>query len=450
MNNPKYLDPLLHLLRIKSVSTQDEYLPQMEEARHYLVDLFTSLGFKTKILKGKKHDAVFAELITNPYSQPTVLVYGHYDVQPPEPVEEWKSPPFEPTTKNGILYGRGTTDNKGQFMIHVMAVKKLLAIRGQLPVNFKFIIEGEEEIGSISVEALAKKYAKNLFKCNYLVVSDSEMYKKGQPSIDVSLRGLVYAEIFLETSKGDLHSGQFGGVAENPAIVLTQLINMLKDKNNKVLIPGFYKDVLPPTKDELKDYNALKTTKEQVMEEGGYYLFGGGEDKFSLNERRWSQPTLDVNGITTGYQGEGSKTIIPSKASAKISMRLVPNQNPDKIYELFEKHVKSLVPSGVRLKIIRHADALPYKAPTKHPVFSLIKQSLKRAFGKDPVYTGQGGSIGFIPVVAEALKVPCIMVGFGLPDDALHAPNEHFHLENYFGGIETMTDFYTKLPSLKI
>lgn len=445
MKQNQFIDPLLHLLEIKSISTQDEFLPQMEEARHWLIDQLQSMGFKTRILQGKRHAAVFAEREEDP-KLPTVLIYGHYDVQPPDPLNEWKTDPFVPIIKKGKIFARGATDDKGQFMIHIMAVKNLIEKNnGRLALNFKFIIEGEEEIGSISVEGLARKYAKNLFKADYLVVSDSEMVAPNQPSIDISLRGIVYAEVFVESSKQDLHSGQFGGVAENPAVVLARIISTLKDKNNKVNIPNFYADVLPPTKEELKDYNALKTTNAKIKKEGGMLSIGGGEEKYSLNERRWSRPTLDVNGIISGYIGEGSKTIIPARASAKISMRLVPNQNPKLIWAEFEKFVKEISPNTVKVRVISHSDALPYKAPTTDPVFGLVKQSLKNAFGKAAVFQGVGGSIGFVPVVAKALNIPCILLGFGLPDENLHSPNEHFSIDNYLKGIEAMSDFYQKL-----
>ena len=449
MDNRKLLNPLVHLLEIPSVSTQVKHLTDMTRARNYLVDLFTSMGFTSQNLKAKKHDAVFSQLTTDT-DKPTVLIYGHYDVQPPEPIEEWTTQPFKPVVKAGKLYARGATDNKGQHMVHVLAIKNLLKkFKGKLPVNVKFIIEGEEEIGSISVEALAKKYAKNLFKCDYLLVSDTEMPAPGQPSIDISLRGLLYAELQLEIGKHDLHSGQFGGVSENPTIVLARIINKLKDKDNKILIPNFYTSVTTPSKQELEDYKKIKASKELIKHEGEIYTTGGGETRYSLNERRWSRPTLDINGIWGGYQDEGSKTIIPAKAGMKLSMRLVPNQKPDEIYADLEKYIKKLVPKDIKYKLTRHADCLPYKAPTDHPVFTLIKQSLKKAFKKDPVFTGVGGSIGFVPVLANKLRVPCILVGFGLPTDRMHSPNENFSLINYYKGIEAMEDFYTKLPNLK-
>ena len=441
------LDPLKHILEIPSISTQSEYQKNMLDARHYLLDLFNSLGFKTKILKAKKHDAIFASLLSSP-KLPTVLIYGHYDVQPPDPLDEWITPPFEPTIRNGIIYGRGTTDNKCQFMIHLMAIKKLTAAGKKLNVNIKFIIEGEEEIGSPSITDLANKYSKSLLSCDYLIVSDSQMYAAGKPSIDISLRGLLYTEIILTTGRHDLHSGQFGGVAENPINILAGLISKLKNDKGKILIPGFYRNVKPFAKQELLYFRELKTTPKIIYEEGDLNLIGGGENNYTINERRWTRPTLDVNGIWGGYQGEGSKTIIPSIAGAKISMRLVLNQDPDKIFVLFDKFIRKITPSGVNVEIKRNADCFPYRSPTDNQIFSLIKKSIKKYFGKNPVYTGVGGSIGFVPIMANKLKVPCVMVGFGLPDDNLHAPNEKFSLKNYFTGIDAMADFYSNIDKM--
>lgn len=443
----EYLKPLIEILKIRSVSMEDKYEAPMAEARSFLQKLLSSLGFETKILKGKKHDAVFAQKLDDS-TLPTVLIYGHYDIQPPEPLGEWLSNPFSPTIRGKQLYARGATDNKGQFMIHVMAIKKLLKKNRHLPINVKFLIEGEEEIGSISIESLAQKYARSLFSCDYILVSDSGMFNKTTPSIDASLRGLVYEEVFFSTAKQDGHSGEFGGVAENPAIILSRVISKLKNGSNKVLIPGFYKNIVPPTTKELADFKKAKLTKQKIMDDGKLFLIGGGESEYSLNERAWARPTLDVNGITSGYQGEGSKTIIPAAASAKVSMRLVPNQDPVKISKAFKNYVSKLVPAGVKVRFVTHAMALPYKVPTDHPIFSLVKKSLETSFGREPVFTGVGGSIGFVPIVANTLKVPCIMVGFGLPDENFHAPNEHFSLDNYFRGIEAMADFYTNLAKI--
>lgn len=446
MNKKQKLEILKNFLKIKSVSTQDQYLAHMDEARNFLVKLLKNIGFDTKILKSKRHDAVFAQRIQDP-KYPTVLIYGHYDVQPAEPINEWRTDPFEPKVIKGILFARGSSDDKGQVMAQILAVKEVLQKNKNLKLNLKFLIEGEEEIGSISINMLAKKYAKTLLKCNYIVVSDSEMVEKGQPCIDSSLRGLSYTEIFFKIGNNDLHSGQFGGVVENPAIVLSRVISKLKDQDNMVLIPGFYKDIVRPTKNELKDYKKVRITAAKIKVDGNVFTIGGGEERFSFNERLWSRPTLDVNGLTSGYQGEGSKTIIPCQASAKISMRLVPNQDPEEIFQSFERYVKNLVPKNVKLKIVNHSNALPYKAPTQNPIFGIAKIALKEAFHKDALFTGVGGSIGFVPIMANILKVPCIMIGFGNTDDGPHGPNEHFSVDNYLKGIEAMGKFYEILES---
>ena len=447
MDKNKLLEPLVHILRIPSISTQEEHKGDMADARKYLTTLFQGLGFKTKILKGKKHDAVFAERIIDK-KLPTVLIYGHYDVQPPEPLEEWKTPAFEPTVKGDEIYARGSADNKGQHMIHIMAVKNLLQRDKKHKVNFKFLIEGEEEVGSVSIESLAKKYAKNLFICDYLMVSDRGM-RKGQPGIDIGLRGLLYTEIRIQTAGHDLHSGEYGGIAENPINLLARLISKLKDENGRVLISGFYKDVRALSKTELAEIKKIQKSKEKLIEEGDLYGVGGGETKYSLGERKWTQPTLDVNGIWGGYAGEGSKTIIPSSASAKISMRLVPDQDNDEIYDAFKKYVMTLVPKFVKLEVIRHADCPAYIAPTDDPVFDLMAKSMKKIYSKSPIFKRVSGSIGFVPIMAKALGVPVLMVGFALSGSNIHGPNEHFSISNYVKGIKVMEDFYSNLPKIK-
>lgn len=446
MNKKQKLEILKNFLKIKSVSTQGQYFDQMGEARSFLAKLLKNIGFDTRILKGKKHDAVFAQRIRD-LKSPTVLIYGHYDVQPAEPINEWKTNPFEPKIIKGVIFARGSSDDKGQIMAQILAVKEVLQKNKNLKLNLKFLVEGEEEIGSISINILAKKYAKSLLKCDYIVVSDSEMIEKGQPCIDSSLRGLVYAEIFLRIGDNDLHSGQFGGAVENPAIVLSKIISKLKDQDNTVLIPGFYKEIVKPTKNELKDYKKVQITAAKIKVDGNVFAIGGGEERFSFNERLWSRPTLDVNGLTSGYQGEGSKTIIPCQASAKISMRLVSNQDPEEIFQSFERYVKNLVPKNVKLKIVNYSNALPYKAPIQNPIFGIAKIALKEAFHKDALFTGVGGSIGFVPIMAKILKVPCIMIGFGNTDDGSHSPNEHFSIDNYLKGIEAMSKFYEILES---
>lgn len=445
MDKTKLIEPLIQFLQIPSISTQSIHEEDMIKAREYLVKLFKSLNFKTKILKGKKHDAVYSELMIDK-SLPTVLIYGHYDVQPPDPLNEWRTGPFKPTIADNEIYARGSADNKGQHMIHIMAVS-LLIKNGKPTANFKFIIEGEEEVGSPSIEYLAKKYAKNLFRCDYLMVSDTGM-RKNQPGIDIGLRGLLYTEVNIQTAKHDLHSGEYGGIADNPINLLSHLISNLKSKDGKVLIPHFYDDVAVLTQKEIMDIKKIQKSKELLIKEGELFGVSEGQNKYSLGERKWTQPTLDVNGIWGGYREEGSKTIIPSVASAKISMRLVPNQNNDKVYSLFKKYVKTLTPKFAKVEIIRHADCLPYLAPTDHPIFGLMKESLRKTYKVDPIYKRVSGSIGFVPIMAKYLGVPVIMVGFCLSGSNIHAPNEHLNLPNYFKGIDVMIDFYSNLGKL--
>lgn len=443
MNRQELLTPLIDFLKIPSISMQAEYKNDMAMARAFLVNIFNSIGCDTKILKGEKHDAVFASLIIDK-KLPTVLIYGHYDVQPPDPLDEWKTPPFKPTIKLGKIYARGSADNKAQHMIHIMAVKNLIQKSKKLKINCKFLIEGEEEVGSTSISNLAKKYADNLLKCDYLIVSDTGM-RPGQPCIDIGLRGLVYTEIKIQTAKHDLHSGECGGIAENPINLLAHVISKLKDKNAKVQIPGFYKDVKILSEKELAELNKVQKSTDEELRDGELYGIGGGEEGYTLGERKWTQPTLDVNGIWGGYQGKGSKTIIPSYAAAKISMRLVPNQDNDKVFLSFERYVKTLIPKWVKIEIIRYSDCLPYIAPTNHPVFKLMAQCLKNVYGKNPIFKRMSGSIGFVPIMAKALKVPVLMIGFALPGAKIHSPNEHFSLSNYYKGIAVMEDFYNAL-----
>jgi len=439
--------PLLELLKIPSISTQEKYKPAMKRTREFLVKEFKSMGFETKILKGMTHDAVFAQLTVDRLL-PTVLIYGHYDVQPPEPLEEWKTPPFEPKIINDYIYARGSADNKGQFMIHIMAVRKLIERSDKRPkINFKFLIEGEEEIGSPSVESLAKKYAKDLFKCDYVIVSDTSMLNKDQPVISVCLRGLVCTEICIETAKNDLHSGSWGGIADNPAIILSRVISELKRKDGSINIRGFYDDINTPSEELLAHFKKNQSSeKDFVKNEQIFYT--AGEERHSFAERKYFRPTLDVNGIYSGYTEKGSKTVIPCCASAKISMRLVPNQNPEKIYKLFQKRIKEIVPKQAKVTITAETGCLPYIAPTNHPVFGLIIQSLKKIYKSEPVYNGCGGSIGFVPIMAKALKVPVIMVGFELPGSNIHAPNENFSLSNYYKGIKVFEDFYSHVHEI--
>ncbi len=442
------LDLLTDFLKIPSVSSQPEHLPDMAAAREFLVNLFNSMGFTSKVLPSEVHPAVYASLFSDP-SKPTILVYGHYDVQPPGAPSSWTTPPFEPDIRKERIYARGAADNKGQLLIHILTVKDLIAKYGldNLPVNFKFIIEGEEEIGSLSVEKLITQYP-DLFAADYVFLSDTEMVAPGEPSIDITMRGCVDFEITVQTGSHDLHSGQFGGLAPNPAFILTHILNKLRNGRGRIQIPRFYEDIVPLSPKELSDFRHLEPKASEILKEGHFYYLGGGEPGISLNRRRWSEPTLDITGLDSGYTGPGTKTIIPNTASAKISLRLVPSQDPRKIYRSFVDFVQKLIPKNTVCSVSRTAVAMPYKADSAHPVYSLAKDILTDTFGHHAVFTGQGGSIGFIPAIAGYYHIPCVLIGFGLPDDNVHAPNEHFSLENFTGGIAAMTKIYSRLPAL--
>jgi acetylornithine deacetylase/succinyl-diaminopimelate desuccinylase-like protein len=436
-------------LRIPSVSTDPEFSKDCLSAAEFLKDYLSGLGFSARLLPGKFHPSVFSES-KNPNSKlPTVLIYGHYDVQPPGAPSAWTTPAFEPNIRKDRIYARGATDNKGQLAVHLIAVKQLIESLGinNLPVNFKFIIEGEEEIGSPSVGEQLREFPL-LLRADYVILSDTEMLSSGKPTLDVTLRGVMDMEISIQTGSHDIHSGQFGGLAPNPAFILTHLLTRLKNGRGRVLIPHFYQDVISPTSQELDDLRRFAPDTKDVLKEGHFYYLGGGEPDLPINRRRWYEPTLDITGLDSGYTGAGTKTIIPFKASAKISMRLVPFQNPQQIYENVCQFLQSHTSKNAVLTVTKSDFALPYRAPIKHPVYKLASDSLKSVYGSPAVLVGQGGSIGFVPVLSQALNVPVVLIGFGMPDENLHAPNEYFSLENYSRGVQVMTHFYSNLSSL--
>lgn len=445
--NP-HLVLLNEFLSIPSVSTQPESAPDMKRARDFLLKFFNSLELEAHLIPSAIHSAVFAQTPPRP-SLPTILVYGHYDVQPPGAPSQWISPPWEPTIRKNKIYARGASDNKGQLLIHLLSAQKLINKFGlnNLPINIKFFIEGEEEIGSPGIQKIFSENP-DLFSADYLIVSDTEMVAPGQPSIDISLRGVIDMEIGIQTATHDVHSGQFGGIAPNPAIILTRLLSKLKNSHGNIAIPDFYKDVKPLTLSEQEDFNVLEPSPGELLKEGHLFYLSSTRPGITLNQRRWSEPTLDITGIESGYTGQGSKTIIPHDAFAKISMRLVPNQNPDEIYRQIVNYFQKNTPKRSVLNIILYPPVPPYKAPSMHPIYSLTKQVLKTAFGYPAVFTGQGGSIGSVSVITQTLNIPCLLIGLGLPDDNVHAPNEHLSLENFYTGISAMTLLYTQIPTL--
>lgn len=439
------LAELCEFLRIPSVSAKSEHKPDIERAARWVADHLRAAGFKTvEIVPTNLHPLVYAESL-EALGKPTVLFYGHYDVQPPEPLELWTSPAFEPQTRNGNIYGRGTADDKGQVHIHLKALESLHQAHGKFPINIKVLIEGEEEVGSVSLWDYVQKNKEKL-KADALIVSDTSMLGQGVPSITYGLRGMNYYQIELTGPVRDLHSGVYGGAVPNPLAVLTELFAKLHDKNFRVTVPGFYDDVATVAASERKALNSLPWKKkdfERAVGAPGY----SGEKGFSTIERLWIRPTLELNGIWGGYQGEGAKTVIPSKAYAKFSTRLVPDQNPNKIAKLVEKHIRKLLPKTVHCKFEVLSMGKPWVAAFHDDIFHAAQSALQKGFGKKAVFIREGGSIPFVTQMYDTFKVPCVLIGFGLPDENAHAPDEHLSLENYYGAIKAIAYLYESLGS---
>jgi acetylornithine deacetylase/succinyl-diaminopimelate desuccinylase-like protein len=442
----QHLAELCEFLRIPSVSAKSEHKQDIERGAKWVADHLRTAGFqKVEIVPTNLHPLVYAESLEAP-GKPTVLFYGHYDVQPAEPLELWTSPPFDPQSRDGNLYGRGTADDKGQVHIHLKALESIHQLRGKFPVNIKVLIEGEEEVGSVSLWDYVQKNREKL-KADALIVSDTSMLGKAAPSITYGLRGLNYYEIELTGPARDLHSGVYGGAVPNPLTILTELFAKLHDKNFRVAIPGFYDDVDTVFAAERKALKKLPwKVKDFERAVGAPKYFG--EKGFSTVERLWIRPTLELNGIWGGYQGEGAKTVIPSKAYAKFSTRLVPRQSPQKIARLVEKHIRKLLPKSVHCKFEVLSTGKPWVAAFHAPIFQVAQNALEKGFGKKAVFIREGGSIPFVTQMHDTFRVPCVLIGFGLPDENAHAPDEHIALENYFGGIKAIAHLYEDLASL--
>jgi acetylornithine deacetylase/succinyl-diaminopimelate desuccinylase-like protein len=439
----QHLQELCEFLRIPSISAKREHKPDIERAANWVAGNLRGAGFKTvEIVPTSLHPLVYAESLEAP-GKPTILFYGHYDVQPPEPLELWTTPAFEPNVRDGKLFGRGTADDKGQVHVHLKALESLQRIHGKLPINVKVLIEGEEEVGSVSLWDYVQKNKAKL-QADALVVSDTSMLAPGVPSITYGLRGLNYYQIEITGPERDLHSGVYGGAVPNPLTILTELFAKLHDENFRVTVPGFYDDVAKLSSAERKALNALPWKKkdfEKAVGAPGYC----GEKGFTIVEQLWTRPTLELNGIWGGYTGEGAKTVIPSKAYAKFSTRLVPDQKSEKIAKLVEKHLRKLLPKTAKLKFEILSTGKPWVAPYHAPIFQKAQAALQKGFGKKSVFIREGGSIPFVTQMYDTFKVPCVLIGFGLPDENAHAPDEHIALENYFGGIKAIAHFYEDL-----
>jgi len=440
------LNELKEFLRIPSVSAKSENKADIERAAQWVAGKLRAAGLENaEIAPTKMHPLVYGESLRAP-GKPTILFYGHYDVQPAEPLELWTSPAFEPTVRDGSLYARGTADDKGQVHIHLKALEALVKTAGKLPINLKVMIEGEEEVGSVSLWDFVRQNRERL-KADALVVSDTAMLAKGVPSITYGLRGLNYYQIEITGPVQDLHSGVFGGGVPNPITVLAEMIAKLHDTNFRVTVPGFYDDVAVVSRQERKALNALPWKEKEFRKTVGAPALCG-EKGYTIVEQLWIRPTIELNGIWGGYIGEGAKTVIPSKAHAKISTRLVPNQDPAKIAKLVERHIRKLLPKTVHCKFEVLSTGKPWVAPYSHPIFQKALHALEAGFGKKAVFIREGGSIPFVTQMYDTFKVPCVLMGFGLPDENAHAPDEHIVLENYFGGIKSVALFYEQLARL--
>jgi acetylornithine deacetylase/succinyl-diaminopimelate desuccinylase-like protein len=438
-NKSRFLEELFGLIRIPSISSVGENKDDMVKAAAYLAEELKKAGADTAaVFPTSGHPVVFGKKIIDP-RKPTILVYGHYDVMPVDPLNLWDSPPFEPEIRDEKIYARGSADDKGQLFMQVKAFEYLCS-QGLLPCNVKFMIEGEEEMGSPSLGNWCREN-KEMLSADLILVSDTSMIGIHDPSITVGLRGLAYMEVEVTGPDKDLHSGLYGGAVANPANILAKIIASLHDENNHITIPGFYNDVVELTSDERSEMARAPFNIDEYRQKLDIAEVWG-EKGYTVNERTSIRPTLDVNGIWGGYTGEGSKTVLPAKAFAKISMRLVPDQDPDRIAELFKKHIENIAPITVKVNVIAHHGGHPYVSPTNSRAYLSASRAYETTFGKKPIPVRSGGSIPIISTFEKVLGVKSILMGFGLDTDAAHSPNENYRLECFTQGIETISWFY--------
>lgn len=437
LNN--YLEELKEYLRIPSISTLATHIDEMIKCADFAAQKLKDAGMtKVEIFPTAGHPIVYGEWLGKP-DQPTVLIYGHYDVQPVDPLDLWTDKPFEPVIRDGKIWARGANDNKGQHFVHIKSVEAYFKTIGELPVNVKFILEGEEEIGSSNLVIFLKE-KQELLKCDAILISDTSMYAKGVPTITYGLRGLLYMEVEVIGPDKDLHSGSFGGAVANPINELAKIISKLHDTNGKVTVPNFYKDVLKLTKEEKENFKRLKLSDKQYAKEINVKELQG-EKGFTTLERLWTRPTLDCNGIIGGFTSEGAKTVLPSKATAKISMRLVPNQDPVKIAKEFTKFVYSIAPGSVKVDVRTLHYGNGVVIPLGGKAINAAAKAVSKAFGKKTFFTREGGSIPVIVDFVKRLKAPAVLMGLGLDSDNIHSPNEHFLLENFEKGLYSSAYF---------
>lgn len=447
LHRDRYLDELTQFLAIPSISALPDHREEVRRCAAWVADEIRRIGVETvTVHETPGHPIVYAEWMGAP-GAPTVLFYGHYDVQPVDPLDQWTSPPFEATVRDGELYARGAADDKGQVFMHLKAIQAHLGARGRLPVNLKVLVEGEEEVGSAHLDDFIRERAADL-RADVVLVSDTEMFDRGVPSICYGLRGLVYYQIDLRGAKADLHSGSFGGALANPAFVLAQVLAQMKDRGGRVKIPGFYDAVRPLTEAEREAYRRLRFNETAYRKAiGAPKLFG--ERGFTTLERVWARPTFEVNGLLSGFTGEGSKTVLPATAMAKVSMRLVPDQDPDDIARRFEEYVRKVTPKTVDLALTRMGSAKPWMTTLDHPFIQAAGRAIQRGFGVEPAFIREGGSIPVVATFHERLGVPAVLFGIALPDANAHAPNEKLDLGNFYSGVITtafMYEEFAKVP----
>jgi len=442
-NDRRAHDELFELLRIPSVSARSEHTADVARAADWVATKLRDAGLETKVWPTKGHPIVVGEWRGAPAGAQTVLIYGHYDVQPAEPLELWDSPPFEPTIRDGKIFARGSVDDKGQLFIHIKALEAHLKVRGTLPVNVVVLAEGEEEVGSDHLAGFVEEQAK-LLTADAVVISDSSMFAPGLPSILSSLRGMAYFQIDVQGPATDLHSGSYGGAVINPATALARIIATFHDSKWHVKIPGFYDTVRDWDERAREQIKSLPFKDAHFRKETGAPALGG-EQGYSTLERVWTRPTCELNGLLSGYTGEGAKTVLPAKAMAKVSCRLVPDQKPEEIVELMQAHVKKVTPRGVTATVRYLHGGQAWRAELEGPLYDAARRALAAAFGKEPVLTGEGGSIPVVGDFARILGAPVLLMGFGLPGENAHAPNEWFSDENFVKGMRAVATLWDEL-----
>jgi len=441
-----WLEELNEFLRIPSVSTDPERADDVRAAADWLAEKLRVAGCtEVEIWPTPGHPVVYGAW-RGAEGAPTLLIYGHYDVQPEEPVELWDTPPFEPTVRDGRLWARGAADDKGQLYIHVKALESWLQTTGTCPVNVIFLMEGEEEVGSENIEEAVVEH-KDRLACDAVMISDTIMFAAGLPSITYSLRGIAYMQLDLTGARGDLHSGSFGGAVVNPAEMLARMIASCRDaETGTITIPGFYDDVVALTDAEREQWKSLPFDEEEYKAELKVDALLH-ENDFGVLERTWARPTFEVNGLLSGFTGKGSKTVLPAKAMAKVSCRLVADQDPHRIMDLVEEHLRAVKPEGVTLEVTRMQGGKPWMTPIDHPVMQAAGRAMKRGFGADPVFMREGGSIPLVGTLEDLFGVPAVLMGIGLPDENAHAPNENLDIDNFYNGIASAAFFFEELAS---